>query len=280
MLTDIITALIVLFLLALVIILVVESAAIIFWIPAVIITYAIISTCTIGIPLDSFGFDNQYIYPAGYESVKLPWHDIKIIKNTYEDIELVFNVRTSDRYALEYTFELQDHKWEPRLFASKYNCNTDNYVKQETKRLQPIVDRVMSQVSAQYYYYNGGEVTERIRAAIIPNLDLRGLTYNPSRYTTDNFRYVDWFSGGADMGKIDMMYICDEYSGMCNALGEAGISKGPDYYPPSSEYTEQPTPTPEPTPIYMQEGGVSSQEELNAIMDDIIANPDKYTTTE
>ncbi len=264
------------FLFTLIICMVYKPEWLIAWVPIAIVTYTIISTCVIGIPVGHFGYDQHHIYPAGYEAFKWPWHHITIVKHDYEDIELVFQVRTSDRYALEYTFELQDHKWDPQIYVTKYNANTDNYVKQETKRLQPYVDSVMSGVSSQYYYYNGGAITEQIRAQLIPRLNLNGLTYNPSRYTTDNFRYVDWFSGGADMGKIDMMYICDEYSGMCNALGEAGISKGPDYYPPSPEYTEQPTPTPEPTPIYMLDGGYESQAEVDAALDDIIANPSKY----
>lgn len=247
------------------------------WIPIAIVTYTIISTCVIGIPAGHFGYDQHHIYPAGYEAFKWPWHNITIVKHDYEDIELVFQVRTSDRYALEYTFELEDHRWDPAIFVTKYQANTSNYIKQETTRLQPYVDQVMSHVSARQFHFHGGTVANEIRSQLVPRLNLNGLTYNPKRYTTDNYRYVDWFSGGADMGKISMMYICDEFSGMCNALGEAGISSGPSYYAPSAEYTPDPTPTPVPTPIYMYDSGVETQEEVNAILDDIIANPSKYS---
>lgn len=247
------------------------------WVPIAIVTYTIISTCVIGIPVGHFGYDQHHIYPAGYEAFKWPWHNITIVKHDYEDIELVFQVRTSDRYALEYTFELEDHRWDPAIFVTKYQANTSNYIKQETTRLQPYVDQVMSHVSARQFHFHGGTVANEIRSQLVPRLNLNGLTYNPKRYTTDNYRYVDWFSGGADMGKISMMYICDEFSGMCNALGEAGISSGPSYYAPSAEYTPDPTPTPVPTPIYMYDSGVETQEEVNAILDDIIANPSKYS---
>ena len=247
------------------------------WVPIAIVTYTIISTCVIGIPVGHFGYDQHHIYPAGYEAFKWPWHNITIVKHDYEDIELVFQVRTSDRYALEYTFEIQDHRWDPAIFVTKYQANTSNYINQETKRLQPYVDQVMSHVSAREFHFHGGTVANEIRSQLVPRLNLNGLTYNPKRYTTDNYRYVDWFSGGADMGKISMMYICDEFSGMCNALGEAGISSGPSYYAPSAEYTPDPTPTPVPTPIYMYDSGVETQEEVNAILDDIIANPSKYS---
>lgn len=247
------------------------------WVPIAIVTYTIISTCVIGIPVGHFGYDQHHIYPAGYEAFKWPWHNITIVKHDYEDIELVFQVRTSDRYALEYTFELEDHRWDPAIFVTKYQANTSNYINQETKRLQPYVDQVMSHVSAREFHFHGGTVANEIRSQLVPRLNLNGLTYNPKRYTTDNYRYVDWFSGGADMGKISMMYICDEFSGMCNALGEAGISSGPSYYAPSAEYTPDPTPTPVPTPIYMYDSGVETQEEVNAILDDIIANPSKYS---
>ena len=246
------------------------------WVPIAIVTYTIISTCVIGIPVGHFGYDQHHIYPAGYEAFKWPWHNITIVKHDYEDIELVFQVRTSDHYALEYTFELEDHRWDPAIFVTKYQANTSNYIKQETTRLQPYVDQVMSHVSARQFHFHGGTVANEIRSQLVPRLNLNGLTYNPKRYTTDNYRYVDWFSGGDDMGKISMMYICDEFSGMCNALGEAGISSGPSYYAPSAEYTPDPTPTPVPTPIYMYDSGVETQEEVNAILDDMLANPSKY----
>lgn len=264
------------FLFTLIICMVYKPEWLIAWVPIAIVTYTIISTCVIGIPVGHFGYDQHHIYPAGYEAFKWPWHHITIVKHDYEDIELVFQVRTSDRYALEYTFEIQDHRWDPTIFVSKYQANTSNYINQETKRLQPYVDQVMSHVSAREFHFHGGTVANEIRSQLVPRLNLNGLTYNPKRYTTDNYRYVDWFSGGADMGKISMMYICDEFAGLCTAADAVGIPKGPTYYAPSAEYTPDPTPTPEPTPIYMYDSGVETQEEVNAMLDDIIANPSKY----
>jgi len=76
----------------------------------------------------------------------------------------------------------------------------------------------MSTISSRSFYYDGEGANQQIRKALIPNLNLNGLTYDPGRYQTDDYKFINYFSGGTGLNKIEDKYICEEYWGLCNSI--------------------------------------------------------------
>jgi len=289
MLTTIIAITLIILALTFVLALTIYPAIIIPWIPAAIIAYIIISTCLVIIPgpqspepghycchkAGSYGYTDEAIYPPNYEGLKWPWTQLDIISYDYSSMVIAeIPCQTNDGMRMMYriTAPVDTVRFNPLQFQQLYAHNVSNYNLYAVQTLKPHLDAIMSTISEADFEL-GHPDFDAIQSTITTHIPQAGLDWKNNKPTcVAYFNHID---------NPQYNYACTEFPGLC-AQGDAlGLPKSDNRYNGQRRtITLSPTiieVTPEPTPIYIDDSSaISTQAEMNAIIDDVIAHPEKY----
>ena len=246
-------------------------------IPAFLAFLFVATSCTIIVPppdnhSTTYGYDSNYVYPPGFESLKFPWHQITYHKfYTDDNYKVTIPTQTRDGMRINYIFVFLHCKMDPYQFQTRFNHNVSNFNTYWQSRLEPTVDRIMTTKSEADVETAGGATVDQIYDQLLP-------------LTNSHHAYSPHATDAVAEHQAYFMHIDDpQYNYACSGIGggycaqgdEMGLPSAPNRYTGQSiQYLDRNptiTPTPEPTAAeytYIDDSGAfETQADVNNYID-------------
>ena len=178
---------------------------------------------------------------------------------------------------LYYTYEYLHIRFDPYKSHTMYNHNWTNFDTHFIKTTKPTIDEYMSTIGEDMVETQGGAVIDEIDERIKNLIPTAGFTYDPD-WTTG--KYISYF---IHIDNPQMSYACTGVGAGYCAMGDAlGLPDDKSKrYVPGMTIPNRHTPTPtttisvSPTYTYIDDSNApSTQEEMNAIIDACLADPE------